>query len=391
MSISKKNNYLSLFSGCGGMDQGFEQAGFQGALSVDIDETALDVLSANLKLKVQNLDLSCNDPELSGEIDVLLAGSPCQGFSTAGLRNVDDPRNSLLLVAPRIAKKLRPKVIVAENVLGALSGAHAAYWDALHQQLRSLGYRTGDLRVDSSDFGVAQKRQRIFLIAWRTQVLQDLVLVPKPRKVLADAIGNLDGLPNHQPVLLKENSQDFRIASRIGQGQKLTNARNGDLAIHTWQIPEVFGRTNKLEREVLDTTLRLRRQVRRRDFGDADPVSTATLRRQFGSEVVQSLLDKGYLRKLGHYVDLTHTFNGKYRRQRLDSPTRTVDTRFGDHRLFLHPTENRAFTVREAARLQGFGDDFIFSGSTTQQFRMIGNAVPPPVAHSVAELVRHLL
>ncbi len=373
------------------MDQGFEQAGFQGALSVDIDETALGVLRANLKLNVQNLDLSCNDPELTGEIDVLLAGSPCQGFSTAGLRNVDDPRNSLLLVAPRIAQKLRPKVIVAENVLGAISGAHAAYWDALHQQLRSLGYRTGDLRVDSSDFGVAQKRQRIFLIAWRTKVLQDLVLVPKPRKVLADAIGNLDGLPNHQPVLLKTNSQDFRIASRIGQGQKLTNARSGNLAIHTWQIPEVFGRTNKIEREVLDTTLRLRRQVRRRDFGDADPVRTATLRKQFGSKVVQSLVDKGYLRKLGHYVDLTHTFNGKYRRQRLDAPTRTVDTRFGDHRLFLHPTENRAFTVREAARLQGFGDEFIFAGTTAQQFRMIGNAVPPPVAHSVAELVRHLL
>lgn len=373
------------------MDQGFEQAGFQGALSVDIDDAALGVLSTNLNLNVQNLDLSCNDPTVTGQIDVLLAGSPCQGFSTAGLRNVDDPRNSLLLVAPRIAQKLRPKVIVAENVLGAISGAHAVYWEALHQQLRSLGYRTGDLRVDSSDFGVAQKRQRIFLIAWRTEVLIDLVLVKKTPKVLADALSRLDGLPNHQPVLLKADSQDFKIASRIDQGQKLTNSRSGDLAIHTWQIPEVFGRTNKLEREVLDTTLKLRRQVRRRDFGDADPVSAATLRKQFGGEVVQSLVNKGYLRKMGHYVDLTHTFNGKYRRQRLDSPTRTVDTRFGDHRLFLHPTENRAFTVREAARLQGFGDEFIFAGTLAQQFRMIGNAVPPPVAQSVAELVRHLL
>lgn len=373
------------------MDRGFEQAGFKGALSVDIDETALSVLSANLKLNVQNLDLSCNDPEVTGQIDVLLAGSPCQGFSTAGLRNVDDPRNSLLLVAPRIAKKLQPKVIVAENVLGAISGAHAAFWDSLHQQLRALGYRTGDLRVDSSDFGVAQKRQRIFLIAWQKEVDHDLVLVQKPKKVLADVLGKLEGLQNHYPVLLKADSQDFKIASRIGQGQKLTNSRSGDLAIHTWQIPEVFGRTNKLEREVLETTLRLRRQVRRRDFGDADPVSAAFLRKQFGGDVVLSLVKKGYLRKMGHYVDLTHTFNGKYRRQRLDSPTRTVDTRFGDHRLFLHPTENRAFTVREAARLQGFGDEFIFAGTVAQQFRMIGNAVPPPVAHSVAELVRQLL
>lgn len=373
------------------MDQGFEQAGFKGVLSVDIDETALSVLSANLKLDVQNLDLSCNNPDFSEKIDVLLAGSPCQGFSTAGLRNVDDPRNSLLLVAPRIAKKLSPKVIVAENVLGAISGSHAVYWDSLHQQLRSLGYFTGDLRVDSSDFGVAQKRQRIFLIAWRTKVAQDLVLIQKPKKVLADALCDLEGLPNHQPILLKADSQDFKIASRIAQGQKLTNSRSGDLSIHTWHIPEVFGITNKIEREVLEKTLKLRRQVRRRDFGDADPVSAAALRNHFGGEVVKSLVSKGYLRKLGHYVDLTHTFNGKYRRQRLDAPTRTVDTRFGDHRLFLHPIENRAFTVREAARLQGFQDEFVFTGTTAQQFRMIGNAVPPPVAHSVAELVRQLL
>lgn len=391
MSISRAPKYLSLFSGCGGLDRGFEQAGFRGVLSVDIDPTALAVLKQNLKLNVQHLDLACNDPTLTESIDVLLAGSPCQGFSTAGLRKVDDPRNSLLFVAPRIAKKLRPKVIVAENVLGAISGAHGVFWDALHEQLRTLGYRTGDLRVDSSDFGVAQKRQRIYLIAWQTKATQELVLKPKTKKVLSDALANLDGVANHEPILLKPDSNDFKIASRIGQGQKLTNSRGGDLSIHTWHIPDVFGHTSKLEREVLDATLKLRRQIRRREFGDADPVSAVLLKKQFGDEVLKRLLDKGYLRKLGHYVDLTHTFNGKYRRQRLDFPTRTVDTRFGDHRLFLHPTENRAFTVREAARVQGFGDDFIFSGTLAQQFRMIGNAVPPPVAHSVAELVRRLL
>jgi DNA (cytosine-5)-methyltransferase 1 len=164
------------------MDKGFELAGFKGALSVDNDDTALSVLTANLKLNVQKLDLSCTNPEFDGRIDVLLAGSPCQGFSTVGLRNVDDPRNSLLLVAPRVAEKLRPRVVVAENVLGAILGAHTAHWDALRQQLRSLGYRTGDLRVDSSDFGVAQKRRRIFLIAWRTDVLQDLELAQKSKK-----------------------------------------------------------------------------------------------------------------------------------------------------------------------------------------------------------------
>lgn len=391
MVCSSSPVYLSLFSGCGGLDHGFEQAGFTGRLSVDIDVTALAVLSHNLKTPVQELDLSCNDPAVQGPIDVLLAGSPCQGFSTAGFRRVDDPRNSLLLVAPRVAGKLLPKVVVAENVPGAVAGTHRTYWESLHQQLRSIGYRTGDLKVDSSDFGVAQKRQRIFLIAWRTNAIRDLVLQSKPKKILADVLAQVDGVANHQPVFLEPTSNDFKIACRIGPGQKLTNARGGELSIHTWNIPEVFGRTTKLEREVLDTVLKLRRQLRRRDFGDADPVSSYFLKKQFGAPIIQRLLEKNYLRQIGRYVDLTNTFNGKYRRQRLDAPARTVDTRFGDPRLFLHPTENRAFTVREAARVQGFEDNFVFSGTVVQQYRMIGNAVPPPVAQSVADLVRHLL
>ncbi len=391
MPITSNPVYLSLFSGCGGLDLGFEQAGFKGYLSIDNDAAALAVLEANLKLAVKQLDLTSSNPEVAVEIDVLLAGSPCQGFSTAGMRRVDDPRNSLLLVAPRIAEKLRPKVVVAENVLGAVAGSHRTYWDSLHRQLRALGYQTGDLKVDSSNYGVAQKRQRIFLIAWRTGRIRDLKLQLGEKVVLADVLTSINGAKNHSPVLLDPSSNDFKIATRIGQGQKLTNSRGGELSIHTWHIPDVFGRTNKLERDVLDATLKLRRQIRRRTFGDADPVSAAYLKKQFGPEVIVSLIAKNYLRPMGHYVDLTHTFNGKYRRQRLDSPARTVDTRFGDHRLFLHPTEHRAFTVREAARIQGFPDDFIFSGTTTQQYRMIGNAVPPPVARSVAELIRDLL
>jgi DNA (cytosine-5)-methyltransferase 1 len=391
MSNSLNPAYLSLFSGCGGLDQGFEQAGFKGLLSIDNDANALAVHSRNLRSTVQELDLSSNDPTLEADLDVLLAGSPCQGFSTAGLRRIDDPRNSLLFVAPRVAAKLKPKVIVAENVPGAVAGSHRSFWEDLHQQFRAQGYQTGDLRVDSSDHGVAQKRQRIFLIGWRTGATCDLVLAPKASKVLSDVLVDLTGLPNHDPILLAPTSDDFKIASRMGQGQKLTNSRGGTLSIHTWHIPEVFGRTNKVEREILDEVLKLRRQIRRRDFGDADPVSLAFLKKKFDAATIQKLVEKNYLRKLGRYVDLTHTFNGKYRRQRMASTARTVDTRFGDHRLFLHPIENRGFTVREAARIQGFRDDFVFSGTLAQQYRMIGNAVPPPVGQSVAELVRHLL
>ena len=128
MGMTAAPKYISLFSGCGGLDLGFSRAGYVGHLSIDIDDAAIAVHRENLGSPVQKIDLS--QSELDGvnieDLDVLLAGSPCQGFSTAGNRRVDDPRNSLLLVAPRIASKYRPKVVVAENVPGALVGEHRA-------------------------------------------------------------------------------------------------------------------------------------------------------------------------------------------------------------------------------------------------------------------------
>lgn len=372
---------------------GFIQAGFSPRLSVDQDANALAVHSAHVGCPVQKLDLTTHDPAIarSARIDVLLAGSPCQGFSTLGLRRVDDPRNSLLLVASRLAEKHRPKVVVAENVLGALSGEHRIYWEALHASMRAQGYKTKDFQINSVDFSVAQSRRRVVMIAWRTKSLE----VPEFEKTnqikLRDVLTITNKVPNHNPVELPPESKHRKIAEKIGPGQKLTNSRGGDLSVHTWDIPEVFGRTNKAQREVLNTVLRLRRQDRRRDFGDADPVSTKTLERMFGEEVLEQLVKKGYLRKTAEFHDLTNTFNGKYRRLQMDGVSRTVDTRFGDYTSVLHPTEHRSFTVREAARIQGFPDNIEFFGSIQDQFRMIGNAVPPPMAFAIAKSVRHLL
>ena len=393
MTSTRIPNFYSLFSGCGGLDLGFVQAGFVPRLSVDQDANALAVHSAHLACPVQKLDLAASDPSIpqSARIDVLLAGSPCQGFSTLGQRRVDDPRNSLLLVASRLAAKHRPKVVVAENVLGALSGEHRLYWEALHTSMRSLGYKTKDFHINSVDFGVAQNRRRVVMIAWRTPALEVPDLERALPVTLRDVLSIADGVANHNPTELAIDSKHRKIAERIGPGQKLTNARGGELAIHTWDIPEVFGRTNKAQREVLNTVLRLRRQARRRDFGDADPVSTKVLASMFGLDILAQLVQKGYLRQYPKFHDLTNTFNGKYRRLEMDGVSRTVDTRFGDCTSVLHPTEHRSFTVREAARIQGFSDHMEFFGTVQEQFRMIGNAVPPPMAFAIAKSVRHLL
>ena len=385
--------FISLFSGCGGMDLGLEASGLVGALAVDIDEVALDVHARNISVPTAQLDLATADLPLEAfkGVDVLVGGSPCQGFSTVGHRRLEDPRNRLLLATSRFATAARPRVVVAENVPGVKSGAHKRYWDSLHQSLRACGYRTQDLLLNSADHGVPQARKRVFMVAWRTGKDAEFTSAPVRQSTLADALKNVEGLPDHVPQLLRPGSADHTISGHIGPGQKLTNSRAGSSAVHTWNIPQVFGKTTSRERDILETMLRLRRQDRKREFGDADPIHWRKLFNIFDKAEIDALVQKQYIRKLGQHYDLTGTFNGKYRRLKRDSQSCTVDTRFGQARAFLHPYEHRGFTVREAARIQGFPDNFLFGGTDKQRYRMIGNAVPPAMARSIGDFVSFLL
>ena len=389
-------DFASLFSGCGGFDLGFRQVGFDICGAFDIDPLAVGNYRANLQHSADVADLANGLPceRQLRNLGALLAGPPCQGFSTAGKRNLNDPRNKLLTLTGEIGLRLRPRVIVVENVAGAIAGEHGRYWAALVEMLRERGYRTVSLRCQASDFGMAQLRRRIVLVAWLggREVHFDLPKSDPGR--LSDALSGVHSAPNHHPKPLNPDSRPSRIAARIRPGQKLSNVRSSPSAVHTWDIPEVFGHTNAAQRSLLAALLRLRRRERLRDFGDADPVTRGRLTRELGRPIdglAEALLAKGYLRKIGRRLDLAHTFNGKFRRLQWSQPSCTVDTRFGDPNFFLHPDENRGFTVREAARLQGFPDSYVFHGDEASQFRLVGNAVPPPLARHIATFVAHLL
>jgi DNA (cytosine-5)-methyltransferase 1 len=398
MTTNSKNGptFISIFSGCGGFDIGFKNAGFRPLGAFDIDKVAIENYRLNLGGQTHLVDLSKGvlvQPPAT-EVDVLLAGPPCQGFSTAGMRKLDDPRNRLLLAAGKIAAQIRPKVCVIENVPGVAYGRHKKYWDDLEALLRSSGYCTAVLKCFVNKLGVAQLRKRLIMIAWRTGFTFRPELSERLPSTIHDAFTNLRGVANHMPVNLHPESEIAKIAQRINPGQKLSNVRGGIRAVHTWQIPEVFGRTNELEREILNSMVLLRRRKRRRILGDADPVSrtqlTKFVRREIGA-ALKELERKNYIRRIQGLLDLTHTFNGKFRRLRWDAPAPAVDTRFGSPRYFLHPSENRGFTVREAARLQGFPDSYVFVGSNQAQYRLIGNAVPPPVGEILAGMIRSIL
>jgi DNA (cytosine-5)-methyltransferase 1 len=386
----------SLFCGCGGFDVGFQNAGFRGIGAFDISAQAVAVFRKNLHHNCSIVDLATASISNAtvGRPDVVIAGSPCQGFSTLGKNDFTDPRNSLLLRGALIAVKLRPRAIVLENVCGVLSGRMRAHWDQATGILADAGYSTLSLRVTSSDFGVPQIRKRVFLIASKSKALSTFSVADGRNISLKTSLSGITGLPNHEPIELKPRSEAFFIAARIGQHQKLCNVRGGERSVPTWRIPEVFGATTRQERDILELIRALRRKRRLRPTGDADPLTLNDLRTECGKDVgsvVYRLLTKGYLRKLGNRVDLSHTFNGKYRRLSYAHPSPAVDTRFGTPAYYLHPEEPRGFTAREAARIQGFPDSFFFEGTKATQFKMIGNAVPPPVAESIATAIKERL
>jgi DNA (cytosine-5)-methyltransferase 1 len=390
----RKTRFVSLFSGCGGLDVGFIEAGFTPMAAYDIWPLAIENYRQNIGRDAEVWDLSNGSLPRYDKCDVVLAGSPCQGFSTAGKRQLNDPRNHLLHSAVTIATDLAPKVIVCENVPGLLQGAHKRHFENARKQLNQAGYDTKTIVLDARDTGIPQLRRRVILIAWNSGKSFEPYIAPRPPISLQDTISGVKALPNHEPVRIDDDSSDLRIAARIKTGQKLCNVRAGAASVHTWQIPEVFGHVIQSEKDILETVMRLRRRLRVRNFGDADPVPRNALEVELGRKVkkqIQGLVEKGYLREIGSAVDLTHTFNGKYRRANPSGVSHTVDTRFGDYRYFLHPSEHRGFSVREAARIQGFPDHYQFFGPIREQFRLVGNAVPPPMGMAIGELVKHIL
>lgn len=388
--------FASLFSGCGGFDLGYIKQGFSPVSAYDSDPDACANFMENIGELIINADLRNGIPnadEIRG-VDALISGPPCQGFSTAGKRELNDKRNHLLTLTGELAVQIAPKVLVVENVPGVLAGNHSRYWNELETMMRQEGYHTYTMRCDTASIGMAQQRKRVLFFAWRTNIDIDFTIQSIKAGSIRSALQGIKGKANHSPKRLKENTRDWNIAKRIKPGQKLSNVRGGSNAVAAWDIPEVFGYVTENERTVLELLRRLRRQHRKRNYGDADPVSLERLESALGYKfhnLVENLIGKGYLRRVEGGVDLVGTFNGKYRRLTWDGISHTVDTRFGSPRYFLHPSYHRGFSVREAARLQGFSDEYIFLGSERAQYRIIGNAVPPPLGEYAAEITRRLL
>ncbi|MEX0724985.1 MAG: DNA cytosine methyltransferase [Planctomycetaceae bacterium] len=434
---------VSIFSGCGGLDLGFKEAGFELVFACDTDKAAVDCYSRNVDKNVFVRDVRSREFHADimdiASCDVVLGGFPCQGFSKAGPKREGDDRNTLYVEMRKVVEILRPSIFIAENVDGLRQNYAGQYLKRIVADFEAIGYDVDQHVLDTAAYGVPQHRRRIFFVG-TLQGSDDLFVWPHPThraktrngefkladrggpnlfadlagpsrdqheraRTIKDAIQDLvelrPGVPDHAVTYAwpKKYEAIFRA---INEGQKLCNVRHADTSVYTWQVPEVFGEVTDRELLVLETISRHRRHKQYGDIPNGNPLPLGEIERLTGTSGLKteilSLMMKHYLKDMGERYDLQGAMfcSGLFKRPRWNEPSPTVLTNFHNPRYFLHPLKDRPFSLRECARLQTFPDAFEITGDgekvdLVSGYRLIGNAVPPLLSRHFADAVRRFL
>lgn len=341
-------NIMDLFCGIGGFSYGFEMTKeYKTILGVDIWPVALKTFKKNhLSTEVYQGGIEEIDENYlsryENNIDVIIAGPPCQGFSMSGKRDVLDERNNLFNEVIRIVRCVKPKIVVIENVVGLLSMSTpdgTPVKDEIKRKLEDLGYYVDYKVLVASEYGVPQNRKRVIFIA----SLKDNLKFPKalygegktPMVTVGDALGNI---PDKGKKYGKPETEYQKI---------------------------MCGRTDILNHE---------------------PINHAPLIMKRMKSVPQGGNWKNIPMDLGQGGG-KHSNN--YRRLKSDEPSITI--KHVSKSMIIHPIYDRTPTIREVARIQSFDDDFELTGTKYDQHQQLANAVPPILGRAIAESVLEML
>lgn len=403
---NKKGVYIDLFSGCGGFSLGLGNAGWQGIFAVEKDEMAFDTFKHNLidgKYKhfdwpewlpqkattIQTLLKKYKDEltNLSGKVDLIAGGPPCQGFSLAGRRNPKDKRNNLSTQYINMVKLISPKYIVLENVRGFNSTFKDAkgqkgkipYSMIVKGKLEKLGYIIFTDYLNTQNFGVPQQRTRFIMIGIRNDVL----------KTEANPFDILEEL---KPAFLKDK----------GLPEKAISAKQaiGDLEIGTTELVYHSGSEKngfKQINYVPPKNLNAYQKIMRKGLNGSKPNSLRLARHRDTTiekfKHIQEIcrpgisLNNDERAMIGTLKQAISVLDPK-------TPSKTLTTLPDD---LLHYSEPRILTVRESARIQSFPDDFVFKGKYTTggvmrtkecpRYTQVGNSVPPLLGEVLGKLI----
>lgn len=342
-----KNKIIDLFCGCGGLSLGFEKAGFDVALAIDFWKDAIVTYNHNhtntvaICDDIKNLsNETLSELAKTGEIVGIVGGPPCQGYSTVGTRDINDPRNHLYLQYCRVVEQVRPDFFVLENVKGLTTLSNGLFRDDIIRRFGDLGYNVQYKIVNAANYGVPQNRDRVFFIGLNSKPFVFPLGSVKEFVTCEDALSDL-------PPLNEENGFD-------NVHQYICDPKND---------------YQKLMRS--NSTSILNHQI--------------TVHSDQTKAIISMIPDGGKIKDLPREYWDVRKYNKAFERMSSKRPSNTVDT---GHRNYFHFRENRIPTARENARLQSFPDDFEFIGTKTSQYKQIGNAVPPLLAYEIAKAIK---
>lgn len=354
-------NVIDLFCGCGGFSKGFSQAGFNVCLGIDIWKDAVITYKKNFPdaatitddistlegedlLKAANLS--------ADDVDVIIGGPPCQGFSLSGKRMLDDPRNVLYKSFVRMVSTIQPKLFVMENVPGLVKLFGGKVKTQVIEDFTNIGYDVQVKELLSCDYGVPQARKRVFFVG------QNKVKIKNGRFHFPEKIY---GTANKPYVTCKDALSDLDF---IGDLRKLDEHAEYELPAQSEYQKYMRKNSQVLMNHV------------------------TTIHTEKTRSIISMVPDGGNYKDLPEELWSTRKVNIAWTRMNSQKPCFTIDTGHNHH---FHYRANRVPTVRESARIQSFPDDFEFIGIKTSQLKQVGNAVPPLMAEAIAKEVASLL
>lgn len=372
-----KYNFIDLFCGAGGMSLGFIQEGFNLNFACDIEPSCIETYRFNhpnveskyiVNEDIKKIEDHINDYLQFKNVDIIIGGPPCQGFSIANQqRLIDDPRNKLYKSFVGIVAKTQPKFFIMENVKGMMKFANQ-----VKEDFENVGYNVEFNIFNAHNFSVPQNRERLIFIGSRTKIIpQDIIMminnIKNERYVLKDAIGDLNVLE----------------ASKIKNNTEIINQINGGVVIRKINKSSTSDYIDKINQGVKENQVVFNHQARYNNDRDIEI---------FGRLYEGDKSDDPKIQDIMPYTSRNHIFKDKYYKLKYDDLCKTITAHMKfDCNMYIHPTEARGLTPREAARIQSYPDDYIFKGPFTKTYMQIGNSVPPLMGRHFAMIIKNIL
>ena len=407
-------NYIDLFAGAGGLSEGFTSIGFNPIAHVEMNYDACQTLKTRavyyylkqsgkldeyrkylrgeiskdelyglvpeivLKSVIHQTMSTENMPELFeliddlkteqhiNQVDLIVGGPPCQAYSLVGRavksdNMVGDPRNYLYKLYIEVLKKYTPTMFVFENVPGLLTANGGQYFEDMKKAFKAAGYTIDHAVLNAKSFDVLQDRRRVILIGWKKDLHYKYpsFVEKTPAYKVADLLSDL-------PKIQSGESNNSYATKKFSAYLETTGIRKKD-DILTWHVARPhISRDRKIYKEVITAWVKDKKRIKYTDL----PEELCTHRNR------TAFLDR--FKVVASDLPTCHTMMAHISK---------------DGHYFIHPDidQARSITVREAARIQSFPDDFYFEGSRTAAFTQVGNAVPPLMARGIAEKIKEML